>query len=376
MAHVTSAEASTYALLQLVDRLAKAVRASCLSLGSLVRGRMVRQPRDARQEHAGGLRLLTKSEMPCTQVGNSRRESRFTMIGASMKAGPQEGLEAWAMLPRGIVCELDGCQVKALFYCGPCNLFLCGLHGQVHVCGQDALFKGPEEIVSDILLAGRAAALGARHHSMMAYCDWHRVSGCKPASLAGHNASGCNDELHPDGAPSARATRFKEAVAFVKYVLCAFGSLAFLARNRDGCSPLRSVVCEIMLRQRDPLRVVMAACRERPIADEGEPWCSGKYIKDNSDTTKKSKYAGSHLKRQKFDNPAMVVKGVGWLPAWSDLRAARWMNFTDDQALISALLGDERRPAQMYAGCVVSFVAASLVLAVSLPLAAARSARL
>jgi hypothetical protein len=50
--------------------------------------------------------------------------------------------------------------------------------------------------------------------------------------------------------------------------------------------------------------------------------------------------------------------------------------FTDDQALISALLDDERRPAQMYAGCVVSFVAASLVLAVSLPLAAARSARL
>jgi hypothetical protein len=117
MAHVTSAEASTYAFLRLVDRLAKAVRVSCSSLGSLVRGRMVRQLEDARQKQAGGLRLLTKTEMPCTQVGNACRESRLTGIGASMKAGPQEGLEAWAMVPRGLVCEFDGCQVKAFVYC-------------------------------------------------------------------------------------------------------------------------------------------------------------------------------------------------------------------------------------------------------------------
>ncbi len=90
MARVTSAEASIYAFPQPVDRLAKAVRASCLSLRSLVRERMVRHLGDARQKHAGGLRIATNTEMPCTPEGDSSRASRFTTTGASLNAGWQQ----------------------------------------------------------------------------------------------------------------------------------------------------------------------------------------------------------------------------------------------------------------------------------------------
>ncbi len=157
-------------------------------------------------------------------------------------------------------------------------------------------------------------------------------------------------------------------MAFAKYVLSAYGSLALLASVRVGCSSLRPLVRERMLRQRDPFRVVRAACRERPFADKGEPWCSGKCNKVDSDTTKTSKYAVSRLKKQTLDNPAMNVKGAGWFPSWLDPRAARWMKFSDDHAWIPDQLADDRWSARMFAGCVV---AAGQVLSVSLPMAAA-----
>jgi hypothetical protein len=321
MEHATSAKVSSHVLLQPLERMAKAVRVICSSLRSLVRKRRLRQLRDARQKHAGIQRLSTKSEMSCTQVDNSRREPRLTRIGAC--------------------------------------------------------FNGPEGIVSDILFTWRTATLGARLHSLMAYSDWRRVSGCKPAlSLAERNACDCSDELHLEGAPPATATRFNETVVFAKYVPSAYGSLAILASVRVGGSSLRPLVRKMMLRQCDPFRVGRVACCKRPFADKGEPWCSGKHIKDDSDATKTSKYAVSCLERQILDNPAMGVEYVGWFPAWSDLRAARWMKFSNDQALMPVQLADERRSAQMFAGCIVSVVAASLVLSVSLPLAAARSARL
>jgi hypothetical protein len=280
--------------------------------------RMWRQLRDARQRHAGRLRLLTKSEMPCTQVSNSRREPRAARIGA--------------------------------------------------------YFKEPEEVVSDILFTWRTVTLGVRLHSLMAYSDWRRVSECQPVfSRAEWDAYDCSDELHLEGVQHATATHFKETVAFAKYVLGAYGSLAFLASVRAGRSSMRSLVCGMMLRQRDPFRVVRTASRERPFADEGEPWCSGKCNKVDSDTTKTLKYAVSRLKKQMLDNPAMDVKGAGWFPSWLDPRAARWMKFSDDQAWMPYQLADDRWSAQMFAGCVV---AASLVLSVSLPLAAASLARL
>ena len=118
MEHVISAEVSTHALLQPVHRMAEAVCVCCSPLRDWVRERMLRQLRDARQKHAGRLRLSTKSEMPCTQVVISGREPRLTWIG-------------------------------------------------VH-------FNGPEEIVSDILCTRRTATLRARLHSLMAYSDWRR----------------------------------------------------------------------------------------------------------------------------------------------------------------------------------------------------------
>jgi hypothetical protein len=156
-----SAKVSSHALLQPLER-------------------WLRQLRDARQKHAGILRLLTKSEMPCTQVDNSRREPRLTRIGAC--------------------------------------------------------FHGPEGIVSDILFTWRAATLGVRLHSLMAYSDWRRVSGCRPAlSLAERNACDCSDDLHLEVAPLATATRFNETEVFAKNAPSAYGSLVILASVRvDG----------------------------------------------------------------------------------------------------------------------------------------------
>ena len=122
MEHVISAEVSTHAFLQPVDKMAETLRVSCSSLRSFVRERMLLQLRDARQKHAGRLRLLTKSEMPCTQVVNSSREPRLTRIVA--------------------------------------------------------YFQGPEEIVSDILFARRTATLGALLHILMAYSFLACCTGC------------------------------------------------------------------------------------------------------------------------------------------------------------------------------------------------------
>jgi hypothetical protein len=72
----------------------------------------------------------------------------------------------------------------------------------------------------------------------------------------------------------------------------------------------------------------------------------------------------------------LIAEELNWCPAWSDPRAARWMKFSDDQALMPVQLADERRSVQAFAGCIVLCVAASLVLSATLPLAAASSARL
>jgi hypothetical protein len=50
--------------------------------------------------------------------------------------------------------------------------------------------------------------------------------------------------------------------------------------------------------------------------------------------------------------------------------------FSDNQALMPAQVADERRSAQVFAGFIVPFAAASLVLSVSLPLAAEGLSRL
>jgi hypothetical protein len=172
-------------------------RVSCPSLKYLVRERMLRQLRDARQKHASRMRLSAKSEMPCTQVGNSSREPRLTRIGKR----------------------------------------LLGL----------SYFKGPEEIVSDILFTWRTATHGARLHILMAYSEWLRVSECKPAfSFASQGACDCNDELHREGSPPARATRLRETVAHAKYVHGAYGSMAVLVCALVGCTSLRSLLRERM----------------------------------------------------------------------------------------------------------------------------------
>jgi hypothetical protein len=173
--------------------LMRRVRFSALIL--LVCERMLRRLRDARQKHASRMRLLTKSEMPCTRVGNSSRELRFTFIGA-------------------------------------CS-------------------RGHEEIVSDIVFMWRTATLGARLRIMMAYSEWLRVS-----------------ELHREGSPPARATRLRETVAHAKFVHEAHGPMEVSVCAMVGCTSLRSLVRERMLRQSDPLRVVRKAYRERRVDDK------------------------------------------------------------------------------------------------------------
>jgi hypothetical protein len=70
-----------------------------------------------------------------------------------------------------------------------------------------------------------------------------------------------------------------------------------------------------------------------------------------------------------LDSPAIGGAGVDWFPAWSYLGAARRLNLSDDQFLVPVRLADEWWSAQMFADCGVAFAAASLVLAVSLPMA-------
>ena len=93
--------------------------------------------------------------------------------------------------------------------------------------------------------------------------------------------------------------------------------------SRVGGSAVGFAVRGRMWRRRDAWRVVTLAWLERLVADEGEPFCSGKRIEGGSNRTKTSKYAGSRLKKQILVCLAMRVTDVNWFPAWSDLGAAK-----------------------------------------------------
>jgi hypothetical protein len=163
-------------------------------------------------------------------------------------------------------------RLRLKYICGFTTLILgCGDSSDVgRQLRSDTSVKGPEEIVSDVLFSRRTATLGARLQSLMAYSEWLRVSKGKPAfPLVEQDAYDYVVELYLEGAPATRATRFRETVAFVKYVLGADGAMAVLASVRVGGSALRSFVRKRMLRQRDPLRVVWVSWLEQLVVDEG-----------------------------------------------------------------------------------------------------------
>jgi hypothetical protein len=74
-----------------------------------------------------------------------------------------------------------------------------------------------------------------------------------------------------------------------------------------------------------------------------------------------------------LDSPAIGVAGNNRVPALSDLRAARRLISSDNQVPRPDQFGDECWSARMSAGCRVAFAAASLELASSMRMAAARS---
>jgi hypothetical protein len=109
---------------------------------------------------------------------------------------------------------------------------------------KDTSGRSSEEILADVLFSRRTATIGARLQSLLSYSDWLACSrrGLKMLPFDEQMAYEYVVELQLEKAPPTRATRFREAVAFAKYVLGADGAMAVLVSVRTGGAALRSFV--------------------------------------------------------------------------------------------------------------------------------------
>ena len=213
----------------------------------------------------------------------------------------------------------------------------------------------PEEqamqVVADTLEDKATGTIKSRSYSLAQFVRWKAIGGKGPAfPISEADVYEYVSYLRHVGAPATRATRFRQALAFAKYVLGVNMDEETLSSRRVAGAALASFKNKRLLKQRSPLTVRQLSLMEQAVVMSSdkqevvflghclfathvrcrfsdmmnvtvEPEIDGPYVEAATHKHKTSNVAGRRNKWLPLAGLSTGVSGVNWAETWLRARA-------------------------------------------------------